>query len=166
MSGVKTLMLRLRAARFDELPQLTELCVQSTALVGYDDALRQSCRDRLAFRPADMENSLICVAEADNALLGAAQLLLQDDIAFLARLFVSPANAMTGIGKTLFGWSLNAAHRAGAERLLIDCHPLAAGFYQRMGARAEERVDKGPLPGLPTPRFRITLTPCRAVARE
>ncbi|WP_413722351.1 GNAT family N-acetyltransferase [Sodalis sp. RH23] len=158
-------MFRLRAARIDELSRLTELCVQSTALLGYDDALRQSCRDKLTFRPADMENSLICVAEAGNALLGAAQLLLQDEIALLERLFVAPDNANTGIGKMLFGWSINAAHRAGAERLLIDCHPLAAGFYQRMGARAEGTVDTGLLPGQPTPRFRITLTPCRAAAR-
>ncbi|NDL62840.1 GNAT family N-acetyltransferase [Acerihabitans arboris] len=156
-------MFQLRAARIDELAKLTELCLQSTALLGYDDALRHACRERLTFRPADMENSLICVAAADNALLGAAQLLLHDEIAFLERLFVAPANAKTGIGKTLFGWSINTAHRAGAERLLIDCHPLAAGFYQRMGARAADTADPGPVPGgHGTPRFRITLTRCRA----
>lgn len=154
-------MLQLRAARIDELTKLTELCLQSTTLLGFDDALRQTCRDKLTFRPTDIENSLICVAEADNALLGAAQLLLHDETAFLARLFVAPANAKTGIGKTLFGWSLNVAHRAGARRLLIDCHPLAAGFYQRMGARAEGDSDSNPGYAPRTPRFRINLTPCR-----
>ncbi|WP_158382324.1 GNAT family N-acetyltransferase [Candidatus Sodalis pierantonius] len=107
-----------------------------------------------------MENSLICVAESDSQLLGVAQLQVEEDEAFLARLFVSPARQKAGIGKSLFGWSIKAAHRAGATRLLIDADPLAAGFYQRMGARQEGSVDSVTVPGWRKPRFRVTLSTC------
>jgi N-acetylglutamate synthase-like GNAT family acetyltransferase len=147
-------MLQLRAARIDELERLTELCVQSKALLGYDEAFIRGCREMLIFRPADIENTSICVAEADNTLMGAAQLCFQDEIAFLQRLFVSPANTKHGIGKALFGWSLKAAHRAGAKRLLIDCDPGTAGFFQRMGAREEGIVDSGTIPGYRIPALK------------
>lgn len=155
-------MPRLRKARLDELATLTELCIRSTVLIGYDDQHRQACRESLTFRPADMEQSHICVAEADNVLLGAALLLFHENTAFIERLFVAPENARTGIGKALFGWALTTAHRAGAQRLLINCHPRAAGFYQRMGAREAHSADPSPFPGRGMPRFQITLTSRRA----
>lgn len=155
-------MHRLRAARIDELAKLTELCLLSKASWGYDDALLRRYRDKLTFRPADIENSHICVAEDNHTLLGVAQLMFTDEIAVLERLFVAPANLHTGIGKALFGWSINTAHRAGARRLLIDCDPHSAGFYQRMGARAEGYVPSGVHPDHQLPRFNITLHPCRS----
>ncbi|MEA9390566.1 GNAT family N-acetyltransferase [Acerihabitans sp. TG2] len=157
-------MYQLRAARMDELTKLTELCVQSKAFWGYDDAFIRDCRDKLNFHPADMEKSHICVAENDHTLLGVAQLLFTDEIAFLERLCVAPANLKTGIGKSLFGWSINTAHRAGAKRLLIECDHHSAGFYQRMGAREEEFVESRVFPGQQLPRFNITLTPSRRSA--
>ncbi|XBS71022.1 GNAT family N-acetyltransferase [Acerihabitans sp. KWT182] len=159
-------MLHLRAARLDELEQLTELCLLSKALSGYDDAFMRDCRQMLRFRPADIEKTSICVAEADNTLLGAAQLYFEDEIAFLQRLFVSPDKTKNGIGKALFGWSLKAAHRAGAKRLLIDCDPAIAGFFQRMGAREEGIVDSGTVPGYRIPRFKVTLSPCRSPSEK
>ncbi|WP_413734588.1 GNAT family N-acetyltransferase [Sodalis sp. RH21] len=159
-------MHQLRAARIDELAKLTELSLQSKAFWGYDAALMPGCRASRAFHPSDMENSQICVAEGDNALLGVAQLMFDNEIAFLERLFVAPANLKTGIGKALFGWSIKAAHRAGAQRLLIDCDPLSAGFYQRMGAREEGFVESDTVPGQRVPRFKITLTPCRPVVQK
>ena len=159
-------MLQLRAARIDELDKLTELCLQSKALCGYDDAFMRYCREMLTFHPADIENSSICVAESDNQLLGAAQLSFDDGNAFLKHLFVSPARTRRGIGKALFGWSLQAAHRAGAERLLIDCDPQAAGFFQRMGAREEGIVESGMVPDHRMPRFKVTLSPCRSPSAE
>jgi len=159
-------MLQLRAARIDELEKLTELCLQSKALLGYDDAFMSGCRAMLTFRPTDIENTSICVAEADNTLLGAAQLFFDNEIAFLQRLFVSPDKTKRGIGKALFGWSLKAAHRAGAKRLLIDCDPETAGFFQRMGAREEGIVDSGTVPGYRIPRFKVTLSPCRSPSEK
>ncbi len=154
-------MHQLRAARIDELAKLTELCLQSKAFWGYDEAFIHDCRNKLTFQPEDMERSQICVAEHNHTLLGVAQLLFTDEIAFLERLFVAPANLKTGIGKALFGWSINTAHRAGAKRLLIECDRHSAGFYQRMGAREEGSVESGAFPGQRVPRFNITLTPCR-----
>jgi len=154
-------MHQLRAARIDELAKLTELCVQSKAFWGYDDAFIRNCRDKLSFHPADMENSQICVAENNHTLLGVAQLLFTNEIAFLERLCVAPANLKTGIGKALFGWSINTAHWAGAKRLLIECDHHSAGFYHRMGAREEDSVESRAFPGQQLPRFNITLTPSR-----
>ncbi len=159
-------MFQLRAARIDELEKLTELCLQSKALSGYDDAFMRGCREMFTFRPSDMENTSVCVAETGRHLLGAAQLNFQDEIAFLQRLFVSPDYTRHGIGKALFGWSLKAAHRAGAKRLLIDCDPETAGFFRRMGAREEGIVDSGRVAGCRIPRFKVTLSPCRSTSEK
>ncbi|TCV98068.1 GNAT family N-acetyltransferase [Biostraticola tofi] len=151
-------MHQLREARMNELAELTELCLQSKALWGYDEVFMLRCREALTFHPADSENSLICVAQKNNTLLGCAQLQFNKDVAFLERLFVSPTNIKNGIGKALFGWSLKAAHRAGVECLLIDADPLAAGFYLRMGAREAGIVDSGTVPGQRIPRFKVHLS--------
>lgn len=155
-------MLQLRAARIDELDKLTELCWQSKALWGYDDNAMRCCKEKLTFQPADIDNTLIYVAESGDNLLGAAQLYFNNDIAFLQRLFVAPAYTKHGIGKALFGWSLKAAHHAGAQRLLIDSDPQAAGFFLRMGAREEGMADSSSVPGQRAPRFKVTLSSCRS----
>ncbi|TKI07427.1 GNAT family N-acetyltransferase [Martelella alba] len=159
-------MLQLRAARIDELDKLTELCLQSKAVYGYDDDFMRCCRETLTFHPADVESSSICVAECDRELLGAAQLFFSEGNAILQRLFVSPAKTRHGIGKALFGWSLQMAHRAGARRLLIDCDPQAAGFFRRMGARPEGVVDSNIVPDRRMPRYQVTLSSRRPPSAE
>ena len=67
-------MLRLRTPRAHEATMLTELCLRSKALWGYDNEFMQACRDELTLT-ASMMRSSSCfkVAEIDGTVIGVAQ---------------------------------------------------------------------------------------------
>ena len=53
-------MLHLRPARPDEADLLTELCLRSKAVWGYDDAFMRACRAELTLSPADFTRPHRC----------------------------------------------------------------------------------------------------------
>ncbi len=151
-------MIRLRPVRPDELAELTELCLRSKAVWGYDAAFMAACRAELTLRPRDLDTPMQ-VAETDNGeVVGLAQIKVDGREAELARLFVEPDLLRTGAGRTLFAWAVAEAHRLGAVRMTIDADPDAAAFYQRMGARLDGEVPSGSIPGRMLPRLVVTLT--------
>ena len=52
-------MIQLRDARHDELPGLSELCLRSKAVWGYDDAFMTACRTELTLRPDELQSTLL-----------------------------------------------------------------------------------------------------------
>ncbi len=66
------LKLTLRTPRPDEAAILTELCLHSKAVWGYDKAFLLACRDELTLAPSAMQSSDLKVAEIDGALVGVA----------------------------------------------------------------------------------------------
>jgi hypothetical protein len=67
------LMLTLRTPRPDEATILTELCLRSKAVWGYDEAFMLACRNELTLAPLAMQSSHLKVAEIDGDLVGMAQ---------------------------------------------------------------------------------------------
>ena len=120
--------MHLRAPRPDEAELLTDLCLRSKAVWGYDSDFMQACRAELTIRPADLARSVFRVATIDDAIVAMAQIAVAGDDAELAKLFVAPGTIGTGVGKTLFAWAANEARMRGATRLWIEADPDAAAF--------------------------------------
>ncbi|CAN7398934.1 GNAT family N-acetyltransferase [Bradyrhizobium sp. LjRoot220] len=150
-------MLALRPARPEEAAALTELCLRSKAVWGYDAAFMQACRRELAVTPAAIMASRVQVAEVDGRLAGVAEVKSEGQIAQLEKLFVDPAMLRTGTGRQLLDWAKATARAAGAMSLLIEADPDAAPFYRRMGAVDDGVVPSGSIPGRFIPRLNLPL---------
>ena len=66
-------MIQLRDARHDELQALSELCLRSKAVWGYDDAFMTACRTELTLRPDELQSTYLQVAVRDSTVVGLAQ---------------------------------------------------------------------------------------------
>lgn len=128
-------MIQLRDARQNELAALSELCLRSKAVWGYDDAFMIACRAELTLRPGELQSTHIQVAERDCTVVGLAQVKVTGTDADLLKLFVEPALSGSGVGRLLFEWAAARARSLGAVRMIIEADPGAAAFYERMGAR-------------------------------
>jgi GNAT superfamily N-acetyltransferase len=150
-------MLALRPARPEEGAALSELCLRSKAVWGYDDAFMAACRTELTLTPASILASRVQVAELDGHLAGVAEVKSSGDTARLEKLFVEPAMLRTGTGRKLLDWAKATARAAGATALVIEADPDAAEFYRRMGAVDDGLVPSGSIPGRLIPRLNLPL---------
>jgi GNAT superfamily N-acetyltransferase len=155
-SGVEMLLL-VREARPDELPGLSDLCLRSKAVWGYDDAFLEACRRELTLQAEELDTTKVVVAEDSNGVAGMVQIKVVRKQADLLKLFVEPHMLRKGIGRQLFDWAVEQARSMGAGRLLIESDPDAAPFYRRMGARDVGVVASGSIPGRLLPRLTYEL---------
>lgn len=151
--------MQLRPARPDEAAILTELCLRSKAVWGYDDAFMRACRAELTLTAADCATPLIQVAADGDNVAGVVQVTVNGEAADLAKLFIEPGTIRTGIGRKLFEWAANTARQQGARWLWIEADPQAAEFYRRMGAVDDGAAPSGSIRGRMLPRLKLTLKP-------
>jgi GNAT superfamily N-acetyltransferase len=150
-------MIKLRGVRSDELPGLSELCLRSKAVWGYDDAFMALCRSELTLRPAELASTHLQVAERDATVVGLAQVKVAGTEADLLKLFVEPAQLKSGVGRLLFEWAAAKARGLGADRMTIEADPDAAPFYERMGARPAGFTASHSIAGRMLPRLQLEL---------
>jgi GNAT superfamily N-acetyltransferase len=151
------MQLLIRAPDTEELPALSELCLRSKAVWGYDAAFIEACRSELSFDPRDLAASRIAVAARGHAVVGVAQVRTAGDEADLLKLFVEPAAIRSGVGQALFVWASGVAREMGAQRMSIEADPDAAPFYRRLGARDAGLVPSGSIAGRLLPRLIVEL---------
>ena len=149
--------MHLRPARPDEAALLTELCLRSKAVWGYDEAFMQACRAELTLTPADCATSSVQVAVVDDKIAGVVQVTINGEEADLAKLFIAPTTMRSGVGRRLFDWAVETARQGGAKWLRIEADPDAADFYRRMGAADDGVAPSGSIPGRFLPRLRLEL---------
>ena len=128
-------MIQLRDARQSELLTLSELCLRSKAVWGYDDAFMTACRAELTLHPEELRSTSLQLAVRDSTVIGLTQVKVTDTDADLLKLFVEPALLRSGVGRLLFEWATARARGLGAVRMMIEADPGAVPFYERMGAR-------------------------------
>jgi predicted N-acetyltransferase YhbS len=151
---------RLRLARIDEAPGLSELCVRSKASWGYDEAFLALARVVLQVNPEQIVAGDVWVATgADGEVAGMVALgpSEQPDTLDLDKLFVEPQRIRSGVGSALVAHAIDEARRRGAKRLTILSDPYAAGFYERNGARLIGQAPSDAIPGRSLPLYEITL---------
>lgn len=150
-------MVHLRPARPDEAEPLTELCLRSKAVWGYDEAFMHACRAELTLSAADFAGSSLQVAVEDGIVTGVVQVMVDGENADLAKLFVAPMAMRTGVGRKLFDWAVNTARERGARWLWVEADPDAAEFYRCMGAVDVGTAPSGSIPGRFLPRLKLAL---------
>jgi GNAT superfamily N-acetyltransferase len=150
-------MFQLRTPRYDEAAFLTDLCLRSKHIWGYDEEFMQACRGELTLTASIMQSSYLKVAEIGGHLVGVAQVTVKGELAELDKLFVEPTRLRSGAGKALFEWAATMARNAGAVTMMIKADPGAAGFYRRMGAVDDGIAPSGSIPGRLLPRLKLRL---------
>lgn len=151
------MQLIIRAPDIAELPALSELCMRSKAVWGYDADFMAACRAELTFDPRDLVTSRIAVAARGDSLVGVVQVRMTGRDADLQKLFVEPAALRSGVGQVLFGWALDAARDMGALRLMIEADPDAAPFYRRLGAHDIGLAPSDSIAGRMLPKLALEL---------
>ena len=142
-------MIRLRDVRPDQLPDLSDLCLRSKAVWGYDD------RSELTLRSDELRSTHLQVAQRNTGVVGLAQVKIIGVDAELLKLFVEPAELKSGVGRLLFEWATARARYLGAIKMVIEADPGAAPFYERMGARQVGFAASQSIAGRMLPRLQM-----------
>ncbi|MFN7164646.1 MAG: GNAT family N-acetyltransferase [Hyphomonas sp.] len=151
--------MRLRAPRIDELSMLSDFCLRSKAVWGYDPGMLARFRTELTLSEADVRENPIVVADDLRGVAGMVEVSFDEDIAVLEKLFVEPGRLGEGTGNLMYVWACRMAQGRGARELIIDADPGAAAFYERMGAEPAGESESGSLPGRFLPRLVHQLHP-------
>jgi GNAT superfamily N-acetyltransferase len=128
---------RIRPARTEEAAALSELCVRSKAVWGYDAGFMALMSAALGVASEDIAAGDVWIASAaDRQIAGVVALAPGDapGTLDLSRLFIEPRHTRSGVGGALLAHAVAEARRRRAKRLTILADPNAAGFYERNGA--------------------------------
>ena len=147
----------LRPPSAPELPAASALCLRSKAHWGYDSSFMEACRDELTLTPSDLGATDVTLAVREGVMVGVAQLSIKAGEAELEKLFVEPDWIGKGIGKVLFGWTVQRARQRGARTMRVTADPDAVPFYEKMGFKSIGEEPSGSIPGRVLPVFRLQL---------
>lgn len=150
---------QIRAPEHHELAVLTDLCMRSKAVWGYNKEFMDACRAELTINLGDLNYTEIAVAEEGGKVIGIAQVEVKGTDADLLKLFVEPGLIGSGVGAALFRWAARRARELGADRLVIDSDPSAVPFYRRMGAQQIGNAPSGSIPGRTLPKLALDIRP-------
>ena len=151
--------LHIRPARLGEAAALSELCLRSKALWGYDAPFMARVREALEVAPAAIGAGDVWVAAIGGEAVGVVALAAGEapGTLDLDLLFVAPGRIRGGVGRILLAHAVAEARRRGARRLTILADPNAAGFYERQGARRLGLAPSDAIPGRMLPLYEISL---------
>ena len=140
-------MIAIRPARAEEADALTDICVRSKAYWGYDETFMNACHAELVVTRANIENSRFMVAELKGVPVAVSEIVLDQGVANLERLFVDAPAIGKGAGRALYDDAVFWARSNGAKRLRIEADPFAESFYHARGAVTIGDVASGTVPG-------------------
>src|SRR5207302_9111679 len=150
----------IRPARIEEAAALSDLCVRSKAVWGYDEAFMALAREALQVHVKEIAAGDVWVATtADGSIAGVVALAPgeQPDTLDLGKLFVEPRHIRSGFGHALLDYATREARRRGARRLTILADPYAAAFDERCGARRVGEAPSDAIPGRLLPLYEIAV---------
>lgn len=154
--------MKIRRARPEEAPALSQLAFVSKAVWGYDAAFMEACRDELCVTAAQIADPQRCfrVAEAAGkpAVLGFYQLdRIDEATAELEKLFVDPQALGQGVGRQLMAHAADWARAQGLTHITIQSDPFAEPFYRSVGAEKVGDRESLSIPGRLLPLMEIAL---------
>lgn len=144
---------RIRRALVSEAAQLTDLAMRSKAMWGYDETFMAMCAEELTVRTTAIAAANVWVAEADGAVVGFLELVMEGPVAEVRMIFVEPVWVRSGVGRALWEHAEDHAQYFGADTLALDADPNAVPFYERMGMRHSGERPSGSIPGRTLPRM-------------
>ncbi len=145
--------IRIRRARPDEAPALTEFVMRSKAHWGYDEAFMEACRPELTVQPWRIETGEIWIADAGGSVAGVVEVQFEADRAEVFLCFVDPSTMGRGVGRALWAKAEEIARSNGHDEIGVDSDPYAEGFYRKMGAVRVGEAPSGSIRGRVLPRL-------------
>lgn len=118
---------------------INALILRSKARWGYDAAMMATMEQVLRLDEDAAKAGRAVAGWFEDLAVGVAQVSAPYEDARgrameLDLLFIAPEAIGTGLGRRLYGWALDQARAAEADRLDILSDPNARGFYTAMGA--------------------------------
>jgi GNAT superfamily N-acetyltransferase len=153
-------MVAFRRAAPDESRRISELTFASKAHWGYDEAFMERARQDLAVTREYLEANECWVADSDGEVVGWFSLVDMPGSLRLDNFFLLPGHIGSGLGRRMWEQALTRAAERGADRLMLESDPNAAGFYERMGARHTGSVT-APSTGRELPVYEVLLAKSR-----
>jgi GNAT superfamily N-acetyltransferase len=135
MAENPVVVITFRRASPEDAEELTALTIASKSHWGYDQEFMDRARPSLMVTRDYIEANDCWVAEAGGGTIGWFSLVNRPDALLLDNFFLSPTRIGSGVGRLMWRRALNRAKTLGAERVVLEADPNAAGFYERMGAR-------------------------------
>lgn len=131
---------------------INALILRSKAHWGYDAAMMATMEEVLRLDEDAAKASRAVAGWFEDLAVGVAQISARYEdergrAMALDLLFIAPEAIGTGLGRRLYGWALDQARAAEADRLEILSDPNARGFYTAMGARYVEDRPSDLIPG-------------------
>lgn len=128
------------------------MVLRSKAHWGYDATMMAIMERVLRLNPEAADAGRAIAAWAGDEPLGVVQISepYKDDqgrAVALDLLFIAPESIGTGLGRRLYGWAVEQARAADADRLDILSDPFARPFYSAMGAVFIEDRPSDAVPG-------------------
>lgn len=145
-------MVVFRAPRPGEDAALTELCLRSKAVHGYDAEFMRKCRAELTVDTSPADRWFLVADDGDRPV-GFVEMSFHGGVAELDKLFIEPRLIGGGVGKALFARAVDAARARQTHVISIDADPGAAAFYEAQGATIVGEVASGSIPGRVLPRL-------------
>lgn len=162
MSARSTPPMKVRDARPDDAPQISELAMRSKAYWGYSPEFMEQCRGELEIDSARLGDAAFVyrVVESGDAMLGFHAIhILSPNKYELDGLFVEPEHIGHGVGRRLIEDALHILGNIGGGELLIQGDPNAERFYLAAGARQIGTRESGSVAGRQLPLFQIDISP-------
>jgi GNAT superfamily N-acetyltransferase len=129
--------MKVRAARPDEVEQLTLIAVRATRNDGYDAEIIGRIMPALDTNLALLAGGQVFVAEDPSGeALGHVSVRRSQwpGIVLLEAIFVDPDHHRRGVGRLLFRFALEWARRVSGVAMMIFANPPAVPFYEKLGA--------------------------------
>jgi GNAT superfamily N-acetyltransferase len=148
----------LRPAQSGEEEILSELCLRSKALWGYDAAFIAACAPFLKVTTHAVDMGWATVAhEPDGRLLGVCQIDPEGHGGSLDLMFITPEAIGKGVGRRLFGHAKEQLKQLGHTKMTILSDPNAETAYIHMGAKRVEMRPSDVFKGRKLPWLEVAL---------
>ena len=125
--------MQFRLGEQSDIAQLNALALRAKAYWGYPAAQLDVRREQLAISPVWVSMQLVHVACADGRIVAMFVILQDAENWRLEHMWVEPAVIRKGVGRALLTQALHIARGLGANELMVDSDPHAAGFYSACG---------------------------------
>jgi ribosomal protein S18 acetylase RimI-like enzyme len=132
---------RVRPAREADGAALTSLARRSKAAWGYPESWLTEWESALTLAPAYLREHEVFVAELNDEAVGVVALEVGPGGAEIGHLWVAPEHQGRGVGRTLMERAVARAGELGQASIRIESDPNARGFYERLGAIPEGKVE-------------------------
>ena len=150
-----------RAARADDVAELSALALRSKAHWGYDQSFLSACREELTYTEEQINSSQFefYVYEVDESTVAFYALeFCSASTAELEAMFVEPKFIGRGLGRGLFAHATLRCLVNSKDRLIIQADEYAAEFYKAMGAVECGSRESGSISGRRLPLFEFRMT--------